>query len=253
MNADERTAAKNAPLSLDKDREEFVNWAASEPDGCISAGSQQVHPRLCDGVLERFPRPSGPLAATDTSGLLDAIRAVDRFSGGDLTRQIGQLELALKGCDQGRSRAVGFDAGVTSQLLAAAYSLKRAAGQVHVVIHAVAISLLVPKIIEQGERVEYVSLGAGNTGREFDLETDRRVAEFKFIHWRGGSETIRQNAIFKDFYRLAEFSTSKRRELFVLDTKYPLQFLEGGRSIESVCSRKLLHDFRAATEPNSRR
>jgi hypothetical protein len=33
-----------------------------------------------------------------------------------------------------------------------------------------------------GEQVEKVSLGAGNSGREFDRETNYRVAEFKFVH-----------------------------------------------------------------------
>ncbi|WP_283814259.1 hypothetical protein [Bradyrhizobium aeschynomenes] len=43
--------------------------------------------------------------------------------------------------------------------------------------------LCLPHILEEGEIVDYVSLGAGNTGRPFDLETNRRIAEFKFIHW----------------------------------------------------------------------
>jgi hypothetical protein len=34
----------------------------------------------------------------------------------------------------------------------------------------------------------FPKIGAGYTGREFDLETNYRVAEFKFIHWRGGPE-----------------------------------------------------------------
>lgn len=45
--------------------------------------------------------------------------------------------------------------------------------------------MCLPHILEPDERVESVSLGAGNTGRDFDLETNVRVAEFKFIHWRG--------------------------------------------------------------------
>jgi hypothetical protein len=40
-------------------------------------------------------------------------------------------------------------------------------------------------------------------GRSFDLETDRQVAEFKFIAWRGGAEAIRQNGLFIDIFRLA--------------------------------------------------
>jgi hypothetical protein len=65
--------------------------------------------------------------------------------------------------------------------------------------------------LEPAERVEYLSLGAGNTGKAFDLETDLRVCEFKFINWQGGAEAIRQNALFKDLYLLAEASTAKRK------------------------------------------
>jgi hypothetical protein len=45
------------------------------------------------------------------------------------------------------------------------------------------------------------------TGRSFDLETSDRVAvaEFKFIRWQGGPESIRQNQLFK-LYLLARSS-----------------------------------------------
>lgn len=69
--------------------------------------------------------------------------------------------------------------------------------KVNVVIHALGILLCLPHILEADGTVQYVSLGAGNTGRQFDLETDRRVAEFKFIQWQGGPESIRQNSLFK--------------------------------------------------------
>ncbi len=79
------------------------------------------------------------------------------------------------------------------------------------------------------------------------METNRRIAEFKFIHWRGGAESIRQNQLFKDFYLLAESTSKKRKYLYVLGTKTPLHFLNGGRKLESVLSRnvKLLNDLQA--------
>lgn len=95
--------------------------------------------------------------------------------------------------------------------------------------------------------MQYLSLGAGNTGRSFDLETNLRVAEFKFIHWQGGAEAIRQNALFKDFYLLAEYDTRKVKRMYVLGTHHPLRFLTGGRSLSSVMSRnrKLWSEFGA--------
>ena len=92
--------------------------------------------------------------------------------------------------------------------------------------------------MESGEKVKSVSLGAGNTGRKFDLETNRRIAEFKFIDWRGGAESIRQNGIFKDFFELAEHDTRKRKFLYVIGTDYPLRFLNGGRALTSVLSKQ---------------
>jgi hypothetical protein len=67
-------------------------------------------------------------------------------------------------------------------LAAAAAALKRLAGQINVFIHATGILLCLPHILEPGESVEHVSLGAGNTGRECDLESNYRITEFKFIH-----------------------------------------------------------------------
>jgi hypothetical protein len=123
------------------------------------------------------------------------------------------------------------------EVLAAASEMKRLAGQINVTIHALGILLCLPHILEPGESVEYVSLGAGNTGRRFDLETNQRVAEFKFVRWRGGSETIRQNSIFKDFVLLAEYPTSKRKHLYLLGIRHALKFLNGGRALTSVLSR----------------
>ncbi|HEV7223303.1 MAG TPA: hypothetical protein VGN42_11420 [Pirellulales bacterium] len=171
--------------------------------------------------------------------MIEALKAVEAFIGSDLTARIADLEWSIKGCDARQCHLKSAEAGIKSELLAAAYAVKRAAAQINVLVHAVGGLLLLPKIMEPGEQIEYVSLGAGNTGREFDLETDRRVAEFKFIHWSGGADTIRQNSLFKDFYLLAEHSTAKRKELYVLDVKYPRKFLRGGRSLGSVLSKNV--------------
>ena len=102
-----------------------------------------------------------------------------------------------------------------------------------------------PHILDEDEHINYLSLGAGNTGRKFDLETNKRIAEFKFINWQGGAEAIRQNSLFKDFYKLAEYETDKQRYVYVLGTEIPLRFFHGKRAIKSVLSRnnKLLEEF----------
>jgi hypothetical protein len=48
---------------------------------------------------------------------------------------------------------------------------------------------------------------------------------------------IRQNALFKDLYLLAEHATTKRKFMYVLDTIHPLKFLQGARALSSVMSR----------------
>ncbi len=63
-----------------------------------------------------------------------------------------------------------------------------------------------------------------------------RVAEYKFIDWQGGPESIRQNSIFKGFFELAEHETHKK-VLYVVGTGYPLKFFNGGRALTSVLSR----------------
>jgi hypothetical protein len=171
---------------------------------------------------------------------LDLAQVADRlrkFTGEDLTSTLARIERSVQGVSSADCSNFLLDAGAGNGALAAAASLKRLAGQINVAIHALGILLCLPHILEAGEKVEYVSLGAGNTGREFDLETNLRVAEFKFIHWRGGPESIRQNSIFKDFFFLAECAIAKRKYLYVLGTKHPLKFLTGGRALSSVLSK----------------
>ena len=164
---------------------------------------------------------------------------LQKFSGADLTDTLSKIEGSVRGLTLESCNTFLAGAGATGDVLSAAASMKRLAGQINVAIHATGILLCLPHILEEGEIVEYVSLGAGNTGRAFDLETNKRVAEFKFITWRGGPESIRQNSIFKDFYLLAESGSSKQKYLYVLDTHHPLKFFKGGRALDSVLSRNV--------------
>ncbi len=177
--------------------------------------------------------------------LHDAAKRLEDFYQGALTSGLTSLESYF--CKEGKTYAHRCTAErIDSSPLKALLKVKQVAGQINVSIHAVGILLALPKILKRGERIQSLSLGAGNTGREFDLVTDRRVAEFKFIRWRGGAESIRQNVLFRDFYGLAESRIRKPKFLYVLGREYPLRFLNGRRSLASVMSRnnKLLHDFR---------
>ena len=162
---------------------------------------------------------------------------LDRFVGGDLTQRLARIEREAQGLTTENWGPLLEQTHATREALTEAAERKRLAGQVNVTIHALGILLCLRHILEPGETVESLSLGAGNTGKRFDLETSRRVAEFKFIRWRGGSESIRQNDTFKDFYLLAAHLTSKRKHLFLLGTEHALRFLRGRRKLTSVLSK----------------
>jgi len=112
-----------------------------------------------------------------------------------LTDRLRSLESDFCGLSKEGTAKVCDAKSLNPELLRAAFALKQLAGQINVIIHASGILAALPSILEDSEVIESLSLGAGNTGRDFDLETDRRVAEFKFINWKGGPESIRQNSL----------------------------------------------------------
>jgi hypothetical protein len=126
------------------------------------------------------------------------------------------------------------------ELLAEKLHIKQLSAQVDVAIHAYGILLALSEIMEDGEVIEYLSLGAGNTGKAFDVATSKRIAEFKFAMWDGGSNTIRQNGIFKDFLELAinTKSEGKVKQIYCLSADDVIRFLSSSeRSLASVLSR----------------
>ena len=159
-----------------------------------------------------------------------------RFTGADLAETLAHVERSAQGVTGSDCGAFLKRASAGHDALAAAGELKRLAGQVDVTIHALGVLLCLPCILRAGETIKYLSLGAGNTGRQFDMETNLRVAEFKFIRWREGSNTTRENNTFKDFYLLEAHRTSKKKCLYLLGTAYARKFLGGGRALQSVMS-----------------
>ena len=168
-----------------------------------------------------------------------AAATVQKFEGGSLKDRLRSLEGDFHGLNRKGAAKVCDANSLNPELLKAAFSLKQIAGQINVIIHASGILAALPSILEDSEVIESLSLGAGNIGRDFDLETNRRVAEFKFINWKGGSESIRQNSLFKDFYELAEAETDKAKYLYVLGLEWPMKFFAGRRKLSSVMSRNV--------------
>jgi hypothetical protein len=176
----------------------------------------------------------------------EAANSIQNFVRDSLTNRISEIESALQNKNISEITQYLDNEVINSKIIHSAFSLKSIISQIYVVIHSVGILIALPVILKENERIEYLSLGAGNTGRDFDLETTNRIAEFKFINWKGGAESIRQNSLFKDFYLLAESPNTKIKELYVIGKDIPLQFFNGNRAIDSVFSRnnKLLSEYK---------
>ena len=162
------------------------------------------------------------------------------FIRGDLRRTIADIETAVLGQNIATLSQFLEKQRVSRSMLESAAEVKRVAGQIDVTIHALGILKSLPHIMRPGEEVLSVSLGAGNTGRSFDLETNFRVAEFKFIAWKG-HDTVRQNGTFKDFFDLVSAETSKEKFLYLRKPELALRFFQGRRALASVLS-KATHD-----------
>jgi hypothetical protein len=174
----------------------------------------------------------------------DALSLVSRFKGGDLAETISCIESSLKGADFVRLQDVSQARGIGLDLLHAVAAVKRASAQIDVVIHAVGILLALPHILGENEEIVSTSLGAGSAHSDFDLVTSDRIAEFKFIYWQGGAESVRKQTLFQDFYRLAREADPKPKELYLLNTEIPLRFLRGGTSTTGLLrNRKLAREF----------
>jgi hypothetical protein len=168
--------------------------------------------------------------------LSQAVSNLERFANGSLKNRIAGLQSHFLNLDKYSVSSSCDEMGIDVDLLDSALAVKRIAGEINVILHATGILLLLPQILGENEIIEALSLGAGNTGTHFDLETNQRIAEFKFIHWKG-HDSIRQNTFFKDYYKLAEAETSKQRFLYVIDKTHPLKFLTGRRALRSVMSK----------------
>ncbi len=133
-----------------------------------------------------------------------AYELIHAFTRNATTARLSEIEHLFENKDKEEAQRLLSTEQVTGELLRAAITVKQAAAQSGEIVHARGLLRVLPSILQADEHIEHLSLAAGNTGRRFDLATNMRGAEFKFNRWQGGSETIRQNQFFKDFYRLAE-------------------------------------------------
>lgn len=150
--------------------------------------------------------------------------------GGRLTGIVADLEQQLIDADASQVASAGVAAGMVPELLAASVLVRRNIGRINDLIHAAAITLSLPRILETGERlVNRPSLAAGNSPAQlYDVEIDRRIAEFKLSVW-SGTDAMRKRGLFHDLVHLAADTSGRRPELYVLG-QAPIRFLASTRS-----------------------
>jgi hypothetical protein len=158
------------------------------------------------------------------------LAAVGAFLGkAPLRSTVADLEIALSGCEQAEAAEITAAQGVTPDLLHAALAARDAFGKLSDLIHAAAIALALPHILESEERLIRPSLAAGNTPeRLFDVETNVRIAEFKLSRW-DGHDGGRQQPTVKDLVRLAADTSGRAAELYVRGGR-PIAWLKSTRS-----------------------
>lgn len=142
-----------------------------------------------------------------------------------LTSAIAELEHALSDCPADEVTGRLNERGVTPELLASAFFVRARFGRINDLIHACAVALTLPHILQPGELLKRPSLAAGNDPtRLWDVETDQRVAEFKLSRW-DGHDAGRKRQLFKDLVHLAAADVGERQlELYVLGAR-PTRFL----------------------------
>lgn len=173
--------------------------------------------------------------------IIQAVQILEEFyNKKDLNSQISILENKIQNTTRTNINSLFKEGKIDASLLEAALTLKGIVGQINIVIHAWGILVSLPYILRPDETIEYVSLGAGNTGKDFDLKTTQRVAEFKFIEWKGGPEAVRQNSLLKDFYRLVEWEDDREKFLYVTGIERSIKALNSKRKLKSAIPNKSL-------------
>lgn len=149
-----------------------------------------------------------------------------------LTTKIADIERDLDGSSRSEVETIVSARGISPDLLRGALLVRGRLGRINDLIHAASVSLALPELIAPGEVLRRPSLAAGNDpSRPYDVETDRRVAEFKLARW-DGHDAMRKRQVFKDLVHLAADTSGRSPELYVLGER-PLRFLRTTRSAAS--------------------
>ncbi|MGY6501821.1 MAG: PE-PGRS family protein [Acidimicrobiales bacterium] len=170
------------------------------------------------------------MTSSDGSNLPESLDVLVGFLGDEeLTTRIARLEHELDGARVSDIPLLLTAANVDRRLLQSALVVRARLGRMNDLIHATAIALALPLLLDPDEQLVRPSLAAGNDpSRPFDVETDRRIAEFKLSRW-AGADAMRKRQVFKDLVHLAADASGRRAELYVLGDR-PIRFLRTSTS-----------------------
>lgn len=116
--------------------------------------------------------------------------------------------------------------------------IKEASAQIDEIVHASGIMLALSVWLNENEEVKYLSLGAGNHKEHFDLETNHRIAEFKFGKWNENSANgIRRRGYFSNYITLLTADNGLKKYFVVEDKNAFLKFLNGTAKCKNVLSK----------------
>ena len=123
-------------------------------------------------------------------------------------------------------------------IFTSAKNIKEASAQIDEIVHASGIMLALSVWLNKNEEVQYLSLGAGNHKGHFDLETNHRIAEFKFGKWNENSANgLRRRGYFSNYISLL-INENKRDKYFVVeDKKAFLKFMNGTAKWKNILSK----------------
>ncbi|MEA5116223.1 MAG: hypothetical protein VB036_01250 [Propionicimonas sp.] len=169
--------------------------------------------------------PSRPIDLQQVAAVVAAL------AGEPLTSKIASAETALEGLRREDVHATMSGTVLSLETAVAAMSVRESLGRISDLIHASVICAALTRILEDGERIVVrPSLASGNDPtRHYDLETDRRIAEFKVAVWQPGSNVMRKRTLFADLVSLALDPRPVRKQLFVVGER-PGRFLRGSKS-----------------------
>lgn len=157
------------------------------------------------------------------------------YSNDKLNNVIFDLQNQLRNKDSNSIKQIVNKELVSKETLTAALDVKSVMGKIDVIVHTLGIINTLPYILSEDEVIESISLGADNSKSKFDLVTDKRIAEFKFINWTG-KDSSRLKTTFKDYYKLVESKLNKEKYLYLTDVSYFLKCLNGRRSFSNILS-----------------